>query len=195
MASSFLHRREVAAALLVDRGDLLVVTGLGSPTYDAAAAGDSDLNFYLWGAMGGATMVGLGLALAQPKRRVLVLTGDGEMLMGMGALATVAAQRVDNLAIVVLDNERYGETGMQPTHTALGADLAGIAASCGIKMTRTVADEGGLDELVTLTRQAPGPVFGVVKVAAEKLPLVLPARDGTWLKHRFRAALLGAATE
>jgi thiamine pyrophosphate-dependent acetolactate synthase large subunit-like protein len=194
MTGSSLHRRDVAAKLLENRGDMLVVTGLGSPTYDAAAAGDHDLNFYLWGAMGGAAVMGLGLALAQPKRRVLVLTGDGEMLMGLGSLATIAAQRPTNLAVVVLDNERYGETGMQPTHTALGADLAAVAASCGIETTRTARDEAGLKELVKLTREGPGPVFGVVKVAAEKTPLVLPARDGTWLKHRFRAALLGSAT-
>jgi len=194
MSAPLLRRREVAATLLAGRGEMLVVTGLGSPTYDAAAAGDHDLNFYLWGAMGGAAVMGLGLALAQPRRRVLALTGDGEMLMGLGSLATIAAQRPENLAVVVLDNERYGETGMQPTHTALGADLAGVAASCGIETVRTVRDLAGVDALARLVREGRGPIFGVVKVDAEKLPLVLPARDGTWLKHRFRAALLGSAT-
>ena len=126
-----LDRRAVAAALLRDPGDLLVVTGLGAPSYDAAAAGDRPLNFYLWGAMGGAAMVGLGLALAQPRRRVLVLTGDGEMLMGMGSLATIAAAGAPNLAIAVLDNARYGETGSQHSHTGLGTDLAAVAAACG----------------------------------------------------------------
>src|SRR5271169_3688880 len=119
-----LNRREVAAVLLREPGDLLVVTGLGAPSYDAGAAGDRPLNFYLWGAMGGAAMIGLGLALAQPGRRVLVITGDGEMLMGMGALASIAAMRPANLAVAVLDNGRYGETGQQPSHTALGTDLA-----------------------------------------------------------------------
>src|ERR671930_2222264 len=118
-----LARRSAIARILADRGDMLVVTGLGSPTYDCAAAGDHPLNFYLWGAMGSAVTVGLGLALAQPERRVLVLTGDGEMLMGLGALATVAVKKPDNLAIVVIDNEHYGETGMQRTHTAAGVDL------------------------------------------------------------------------
>ena len=122
-----LDRREVVAALLRDPGDLLLVTGLGAPTCDASAAGDRPFNFYLWGAMGGAAMVGLGLALAQPSRRVLVLTGDGEMLMGLGSLATIAAVAPQNLAVAVLDNARYGETGNQRSHTGLTADLAAVA--------------------------------------------------------------------
>jgi len=126
-----LDRREVVATLLEDPGDLLVVTSLGSASYDAAAAGDRAQNFYLWGAMGGTAMTGLGLALAQPHRRVLVLTGDGEMLMGLGSLATIAASRVPNLAIAVLDNAAFGETGAQPSHTQLGTDLAAVASACG----------------------------------------------------------------
>src|SRR5262249_61322088 len=126
-----LRRRSAIARILAERGDTLVVTGLGSPTYDCAAAGDHPLNFYLWGAMGSAVTVGLGLGLAQAKRRVLVITGDGEMLMGLGALATAGAEKPENLAVVIVDNERYGETGMQPTHTSAGGDLAGIAQSAG----------------------------------------------------------------
>ena len=122
-----LERRAAVAAILKPRGDALVVAGLGSPAWDAAAAGDHPLNFYLWGAMGGAAMIGLGLALAQPRRRVLVITGDGEMLMGLGSLATIGVQQPRNLALVVLDNEHYGETGMQETHTRRGIDLAGVA--------------------------------------------------------------------
>ena len=122
-----LRRRAVTAALLEERGDLLVVSGLGAPSWDVTAAGDGPLTFPLWGAMGGAAMIGLGLALAQPARRVLVVTGDGELLMGLGALATIAIKRPANLAVVVLDNERYGETGMQATHTAFVVDLAATA--------------------------------------------------------------------
>ena len=113
-----LHRREVVAELLRERKDLLVVAGLGSTAWDITAAGDSPLSFPMWGAMGQAAMMGLGLALAQPTRRVLVVTGDGEMLMGLGSLATIGAQQPANLTIVVIDNERYGETGLQRTHTA-----------------------------------------------------------------------------
>jgi thiamine pyrophosphate-dependent acetolactate synthase large subunit-like protein len=186
-----LRRREVVAALLEKRGEMLVVAGLGAPAWDATAAGDHPLTFPLWGAMGGAPMIGLGLALAQPGRRVLVLTGDGEMLMGLGALATIAVQAPANLAIAVLDNERYGETGMQPTHTAHDVDLAAMAAAAGLPVTGTVRDAAALQDAVPTIRAAPGPVFFAVKVRAEELPLVLPPKDGAYLKDRFRAALLG----
>jgi thiamine pyrophosphate-dependent acetolactate synthase large subunit-like protein len=186
-----LRRREIAARLLADPGDLLVVAGLGSTAWDVTAAGDRPLNFPLWGAMGGAAMVGLGLALAQPQRRVLVITGDGEVLMGMGSLATIAVQRPPNLAIVVFDNERYGETGMQATHTAHGVDLAAIAAACGFPLTGTVREERDIDAALPAIRTSPGPVLFVAKVRAEPLPFALPPRDGAFLKDRFRQALLG----
>jgi thiamine pyrophosphate-dependent acetolactate synthase large subunit-like protein len=189
-AQSFrLRRRAVVAAILKDIGDSLLVTGLGAPTWDAAAAGDRDLTFPLWGAMGGAVPIGLGLALAQPKRRVLVLTGDGEMLMGIGSLATVAAMQPANLAIAVLDNERYGETGGQPTHTAGATDLAAFAQAAGIGRVSTVRDEAGLAGAINLLLREPGPVFVTIKVLAEDLPLVLPPKDGTELRTRFRKAL------
>jgi len=190
--SKLLRRREVVKALLAERGDLLVVGGLGAPAWDITHAGDHDLNFPLWGAMGGAAMLGLGLALAQPKKRVLVLTGDGEMLMGLGALATIAVQRPGNLAIVVLDNERYGETGMQETHTAHGVDLAGMAKAAGFAQTLRVNTQAGVSRLRRLVYSGRSALFAQVKVDAEKLPLVLPPRDGSLLKNRFRAALLGA---
>jgi thiamine pyrophosphate-dependent acetolactate synthase large subunit-like protein len=189
MSEGRLDRRAVVAALLRDPGDLLVVTGLGGTTYDAGAAGDRPLNFYLWGAMGGAAMLGLGLALARPGQRVLVLTGDGEMLMGLGALATIAAQAPPNLAIAVLDNGRFGETGAQMSHTARGTDLAAVAQGCGWGRTCTVAAAAELDDLRLRLRTEP--LFAVARIAPEEAPRVLPPRDGALLHHRFRAALLG----
>ena len=186
-----LRRREVARALLADRGDMLVVAGLGSTAWDITAAGDHPLNFPLWGGMGGAAAIGLGLALAQPDRRVLVITGDGDMLMGLGSLATIAVQRPANLAIVVFDNERYGETGMQPTHTAHAVDLPAMARAAGIAVTGTVHDQTELEAALT-AMGAPGPAFFAVKVRAEALPFMLPPKDGAHLKDRLRAALLGA---
>jgi thiamine pyrophosphate-dependent acetolactate synthase large subunit-like protein len=193
MTEGPLNRRTAAAALLRDPGDLLVLTGLGGTTYDAAAVGDRPENFYLWGAMGAAAMVGLGLALARPARRVLVLTGDGEMLMGLGALATIAVQAPPNLAIAVLDNGRFGETGSQASHTAQGADLAAIARGCGWRAVCTVEREEELDDLRARLRAEP--LFAVVRIAPEEPPRVLPPRDGALLHHRFRAALLSGSGE
>ncbi len=187
-----LHRRNVVQTLLGDRGNLLVVAGLGSTAWDITAAGDSPLSFPTWGAMGQAAMIGLGLALAQPRRRVLVVTGDGEMLMGLGALATVGVQRPANLSVVVIDNERYGETGMQATHTAHRVDLAAVARGCGFKQSKVVSRKSQLGSLRTLVYKTRGPNFAQVKVVAEKLPLVLPPHDGVLLKERWRRALLGS---
>jgi thiamine pyrophosphate-dependent acetolactate synthase large subunit-like protein len=186
-----LQRREVVQALLADRGELLVVAGLGSTAWDCTAAGDSALTFPMWGAMGSAAMTGLGLALAQPQRRVLVLTGDGEMLMGLGSLATIGVQRPGNLTLVVIDNERYGETGMQATHTAHGVDLAAMARAAGFASSVLVRDMGGVALLRQSVQKDAGPHFAQIKVAAQKVPLALPPRDGALLKNRFRQALLG----
>jgi thiamine pyrophosphate-dependent acetolactate synthase large subunit-like protein len=195
MSAGMLERRAATAQLLKGRGDALVVTGLGSTTYDAFAAGDSPLTFYLWGAMGGAAMVGLGLALAQPKRRVVVMTGDGEMLMGLGSLATIGVQRPANLAILVIDNGLYAETGMQRTHTASGVDLAGVARSCGFAHAETVGTRSELERLARAAYETPGPFFAAIKVSPDPTSIELAPRDGPTLRSRFRAAVLGKDAE
>src|SRR5437868_7592338 len=184
-----LERRAAMRTLLEKRGDLLLVTGLGSTTYDAAAVADDDRNFYLWGAMGAAAMVGLGLAIAQPQRRVLVVTGDGEMLMGLGALATIGVQRPPNLAIVVFDNGRYAETGMQRSHTDAGVSLCGVARSCGIEAVFDITDQAGLAEFADRLRHLDQIIFARIAIHADEPPRVLPSRDGVFLKNRFRQAL------
>jgi thiamine pyrophosphate-dependent acetolactate synthase large subunit-like protein len=185
-----LERRAVVARLLRDRDGLLVVTGLGSPSYDVHAAGDHDGNFYLWGAMGAAALVGLGLAQAKPDRTVMVVTGDGEQLMGLGGLATIAIAAPANLVIVVLDNGHYGETGMQRSHTGLGIDLASIAGAAGFAGAVTVTDRAGLESAAQSIRErASGPRLYVVKVKPENLPRSLPPRDGVHLKNRLRTHL------
>lgn len=185
-----LQRRAAVAALLKDRGDLLVVAGLGSPAYDLHAAGDSDANFYLWGAMGSAALMGLGLAQAQPQRKVLALTGDGEQLMGLGGLATIAIAKPKNLVVAVIDNGHFGETGMQPSHTGRGIDLAAVAGACGFAEARTVHDLPGVEGLrAALQAPAEGPRLFVIKVAADNPPRSLPPRDAVHLKSRFRARL------
>jgi thiamine pyrophosphate-dependent acetolactate synthase large subunit-like protein len=189
-----IDRRLAVRELMVDRGDLLVVSGLGSPSYDLFAAGDHDANFYLWGAMGGAAVMGLGLALAQPRRPVLVLTGDGEQLMGLGGFATIAAKKPDNLSIVVLDNGQYGETGMQKSHTGLGVDLHRIAEAAGIAAVE-IRERAAIAALrAELRKTSGGPRFATIRVAPENPERALPARDGVFLKNRFRQHLGFAVT-
>jgi thiamine pyrophosphate-dependent acetolactate synthase large subunit-like protein len=185
-----LGRRAVVATLLKDRGDTLVVTGLGSATYDVHAAGDHDGNYYLWGAMGGAALVGLGIAQAQASRRVLVITGDGEQLMAFGALATIAVARPKNLDIVVIDNQHFGETGMQGSHTGHGIDLAKIAEVCGFATAHTLTGMAEVEALAgTLQGAAEGPRLFVIRVLPENPPRSLPSRDAVYIKNRFRTHL------
>jgi thiamine pyrophosphate-dependent acetolactate synthase large subunit-like protein len=184
-----LDRRQCVQALLAERGDLLVVSGLGAPTYDVAAAGDSPLNFYLWGAMGGAAMIGLGLALARPRARIAVITGDGEMLMGLGSLATIGVKQPQNLAILVLDNRRYGETGMQASHTQYGIDMIGVAKACRFAEARAISQESEFAAARHLLHTAPGPVFIQAQVRQEEVARVLPSRDGNEIKLRFQQAV------
>jgi thiamine pyrophosphate-dependent acetolactate synthase large subunit-like protein len=184
-----LDRRDFVQQLMIDRGDLLVVSGLGSATYDVAAAGDHPLNFYLWGAMGGTAMIGLGLALAQPDRRVAVLTGDGDMLMGIGSLATIGVKQPKNLAIVVLDNAHYGETGMQPSHTRSGIDLVAMALACRFKHARAVSRINDAAEVRKLLHTGEGPILVSARIEEEDVPRVLPLRDGHVIKQRFMDAL------
>ena len=192
-ASGKLDRRELCRAILADRGDMLVVAGLGAPAWDITAVGDRAENFPLWGGMGAAAMIGLGLALAQPARKVLVITGDGEMLMGVGGLATIAVQKPANLSIVVQDNEHYGETGMQETHTRHGVDLAGMARAAGIADSRLVTDAKDVLALREAIHAGKGPLFAQVKIDEAPEPLVLPPREAAILQARMREAILGPA--
>jgi thiamine pyrophosphate-dependent acetolactate synthase large subunit-like protein len=188
--ANLLERRSVVSGLLAKRGDAVVVGGLGASTYDIAAAGDHDRNIYLWGAMGGAVMIGLGIALAQPKLPVLVITGDGEMLMGMGSLATVGLQKPANLTIVVLDNEVYGETGGQASHTAATVDFVGVAKSCGIADARSITTMAEIEAFAaSLQDVSGGPRFVSIKIDSANLERVLASRDGIFIVTRIRGAL------
>ncbi len=186
---SRLKRRDAVARLLETRKDALVITGLGAASYDVMAVGDRDNNFYLWGAMGGAAMVGLGLALSQPERPVLVFTGDGEQLMGMGGLATIGVAKPDNLVLIVLNNEHYGETGMQRSHVGRGVDLVAVATGCGIGSSRRITDDVGLEELCVNMHQRAGTIYAEIMIEADEPERVLPPRDGVFVKNRFRRSL------
>jgi thiamine pyrophosphate-dependent acetolactate synthase large subunit-like protein len=184
------QRRSVVSALLAARNNAIVVGGLGASTYDMAAAGDHDRNFYLWGAMGGAAMIGLGVALAQPKVPVVVITGDGELLMGMGSLATIGLQKPGNLTIIALDNECYGETGGQASHTAGTVDFVGVAKSCGIADARPLATMAEIEAFAPMMQDITGgPRFVSIKIDPANLERVLANRDGTFLVNRIRHSL------
>lgn len=182
-------RRKLVAHLMKRRGDTLVVGGLGASTWDLAAADLDDRNVYLWGGMGLACSIGLGLALAQPSRRVLVVTGDGEMMMGIGSLATIAAAAPDNLAILVLDNQAFGETGKQAGLTAGPTDIARMAEGAGIGVTMTPDGMDDLAALEALLFERQGPALAVAPIALSDDPLVLPTNNGAVMAARFRAAL------
>jgi thiamine pyrophosphate-dependent acetolactate synthase large subunit-like protein len=184
-----LDRRQVVERLLEANNNLLVITGLGSPTYDVHAAGDRDTHFYLWGAMGSASLIGLGLALAQPEQKVLVITGDGEQLMGLGGLATIGVQNPDNLSIIVLDNGHFGETGMQKSHTELGVSLVKVAQACGFGRSQQVSDMQDVDALAENLYSDTGTSFTCIKIDAKNHQRSLPTLDGVFLKNRIRQHL------
>lgn len=184
-----IERRSFAGQLVAACPRALVITGLGSSSYDVFAGGDRPENFYLWGAMGGAAVMALGVAIAQPKRPVLVITGDGEQLMGLGALATIGAQQPKNLSIVVLDNGLYGETGAQRSHTSQGTNLAAVARACGIADASEMHKISELPALAARINARSGCLFTQVRVRPDDLPRILPPRDGVYLKNRFREVL------
>lgn len=186
---SRLKRRELVPELMSTRDTALVVSGLGSPTYDMAAAGDCDENMYLWGAMGLAIPTGLGLALAQPDRRVVVITGDGEAMMGIGSFATVAAADPKNLSILVLDNEEFAETGGQVGLTRGLADIEQMARGGGIASSITMTSSNQIEEAREMLFTLPGPNLIVAKIAADEEKRFLPSRNGPYVAERFRLNL------
>ena len=187
--SKKLKRRDVVKQIVQKCSKARIISGLGSPTYDLHNAGDNDRNFYLWGAMGGAAMTGLGLALAKPDLPVIVITGDGEQLMGIGSLATIGVQQPKNLALIVLDNGYFGETGMQKSHTCNGVDLKIIAQGSKFKHSYSITNQSDLQDLLNILPSSEGPLFVNVKVDNENLKRSLPILDGVELKNRFRRSL------
>jgi len=187
-AYNLIKRRELVSALLARRAGALVVPGLGSPTWDCFAAGDSAEFLYSWGGMGLAVPTALGLALARPDKRIFALTGDGEMMMGLGSLAVVGAQAPANLGILVLDNEHFGETGRQLGLTGVRADLCAMARGAGIAHTLEVTRMDQMDALADLMFHQPGPTFATAKIALTDEPRALPEKDGAVIARRFREA-------
>ncbi|MEM1298724.1 MAG: thiamine pyrophosphate-dependent enzyme [Pseudomonadota bacterium] len=186
---NYLQRRPFTKALLEARDGALVVPGLGSPTWDCFAAGGSDDYLYSWGGMGLALPTALGVALARPTRRVLCLTGDGEMMMGLGSLSVVGAQQPQNLSVLVLDNEHFGETGKQPG-LAGTTDLCAMATAAGFRETMQVTSMEQLPALTEMLYHRPGPTFALAKIALSQDPLLLPEKDGVLIAEAFRRAAM-----
>jgi len=187
--SNRMARRPLIAELLKRRGGSLIVSGLGSPTWHCFAAGDSPEYLYSWGGMGLAVATALGIALARPDRRVLAITGDGEMMMGIGSLGVVADQAPGNLGILVLDNEHFGETGRQNGLTGTRTDLCKVAEGFGIAKTMLVTEDAQVGALADLMFKQAGPTFAVAKIAITEDPWSLPVKDGAAIARRFRIAL------
>jgi phosphonopyruvate decarboxylase len=190
--AGLLERRAAVKGILGDTKDMLIVTGLAGSKDDAlAAAGDVPTLFTLSGAMGAAAAMGLGLALAQPKKRVVVVTGDGELLMNVGTLATIGVMNPPNLSILCVDNARYGETGWQESHTGRGVDIAKMAEGGGIKQVRTVTKETEIADASKMLRGSNGTSFILLKVAPTEPGKLHRDRDASYNKTRFRVAVLG----
>lgn len=190
-AGFVLDRRTALPALIGRHQDFLFVAGLAGTSKDIAALTDDGAHVYtMAGAMGGATMIGLGLALARRDRKVVVVTGDGELLMNLGSLATIAVKNPPNLAIVCVDNGYYGETGYQQSHTSLGVDLEKIAAGSGIKRTMTVQLESEIAGGARLIREGNGSSFVLLRVKPTDPPAYKRDFDPSACRVRFRSANL-----
>jgi thiamine pyrophosphate-dependent acetolactate synthase large subunit-like protein len=193
VAEGVLERRHSVSSLIGDPGDTLFISGLAGSKDDvlSVVGADSAAAFTLSGAMGAAVAMGLGLALAQPDRKVVVVTGDGELLMNVGTLASVGVLNPPNLSIICVDNEHYGETGWQESHTGRGVDIAKMAEGGCIPNVRTVTKEAELAEAAQMLSEGNGTSFVLVKVAPTKAASIYRSRDASWHKGKFREALLG----
>ncbi len=188
--SPVLERAKAVPALIGTPDEFLIISGLAGAARDVASlTEDGDGAFIMAGAMGAAVMMGFGLVLARPERRVLVVTGDGELLMNVGALATVGIANPKNLSILCVDNGRYGETGLQRSHTSYGVDLEKIAAAAKIPATRTVWADAEIPDASRLLRESNSTAFVLLKVTAADAPPYRRSLDGALSRMRFKRAL------
>jgi thiamine pyrophosphate-dependent acetolactate synthase large subunit-like protein len=168
--------------------DEAVIGGIGYTNFDLWAAGRRPQNFYMLGSMGLAVPIALGVALAQPQRRVIALEGDGSILMQLGSLATIAGRRQRNLAVVIMDNGTYQITGGQPTLTEQGADIVAIARGAGLVQSVWAADEAAFEELVALALREEGPWLIGCRIDHEK-PKQTTERDPARIRDQFMRGL------
>ena len=185
-----LERAIAVPQIVGDPKDFLIVAGVAGTSMDTVSmCGMQASNFAFAAAMGSAVAMGLGLALAQPEKKVLVITGDGELLMNVGSLATVAMINPPNLSILCVDNGHYWETGGQTSHTALVTDLAAMAAGAGIPAVTTVTQESEFSQAAALLRSDGNSSFVLLKVKPGEPPRARRAAEPGFIKTRFRMAL------
>jgi thiamine pyrophosphate-dependent acetolactate synthase large subunit-like protein len=165
-----------------------VIGGIGNTNFDLWAAGQRPQNFYMLGSMGLACPIALGVALAQPQRRVIALEGDGSLLMQLGCLSTIGTLQQKNLAIVVMDNGAYQITGSQPTATAAATDIVAIARGCGIAQSAWAADEADFEHLVDRALSEPGPSLIAVRID-DKPAVATTERNPVRIRDRFMQGL------
>jgi thiamine pyrophosphate-dependent acetolactate synthase large subunit-like protein len=184
-----MNRFDLTSRLIAKlKNDEAVVGGIGNTNFDLWAAGHRPQNFYMLGSMGLAFPIALGVALAQPKRRVFALEGDGSLLMQMGCLSTIATLKPKNLTLIVMDNGIYQITGAQPTPAATVADLVAVAVGCGLANSAWAADEEDFERLVDQSMTAAGPTLIGVRID-DKPGIGATRRDPVQIRERFMLGL------
>ena len=187
-----LDRKKAIPILLGDTDRFLIISGLAGPAKDIGFLTKESSNTFLFGgAMGGALPTSLGLALARPKDTILCVSGDGDVLMSMGSLATIATMKPKNLIIICVDNSLYLETGGQKSHTGLGVDLDVVSQGCGFLRTKTITNENELLQGATLVNNNfNGPTFILLQVDKTSPPQYSRNWNASQAKIKFKQNLL-----
>ena len=185
-----MHRFPATKRILEMVGDLPIVANLGPTSDELWHAGHRDRNFYTYGSMGLCSSIALGMALSTSDK-VISLDGDGSLLMNLGTIATIGRESPANLIVIAWDNEQWGQTGGQATHTAFGTDLASVAQSCGIRKTATVRDEEELESALAQALEEDGPWFITAKIIEEPDAMPVAPNEPEMTTYRFRATYGG----
>ena len=183
-----LNRLQATRYIVQQLTDEPVIASLGNPKFDLFTAQDRPQNFYMWNSMGMASSMGLGLAMARPQQKVIILDGDGALLMNLNSLPTAAARAPRNLIHVIWDNRQFELTGGQPTHTAFGTDLAKLAQGAGFAQVETVETQEAFAGVFSRALREPGPWIIVAIIDAERAT-GRPPKSPTYIKHRFMESL------
>lgn len=183
-----INRLEATQYVVSQLADEPIVASLGNAKFDLFTAKDRPQNFYMWNSMGMASSIGLGLAMARPQQKVVILDGDGSLLMNLNSLPTAAARSPQNLIHIIWDNRQFELTGGQPTHTATNADLANLARGAGFELVESVNTQADFEAAFSHSLQQPGPWIIVAQIEAAPSP-GRPPKSATLIKHRFMESM------